>query len=113
MIHCCNRLCAGIMGYGCGFRSFLRELRMEVLHVPTCLESKAQKIKAAIQSKLQVNVTKPAQMRLIIIILISKSTKNMKYASYTIRKCILVCCHDISAVFIMALCRLHVFMCVF
>ncbi len=59
------------MGYGCGFRSFLRELRMEGLHVPTSLESKAQKIKAAIQSRLQVHVTKPDQMRLVIIFLIS------------------------------------------
>lgn len=87
---------------------------MEGLHVQReGLESRAQKMKAAIQSKLQVNVTKPDQKRLIIIFPISKSTKHMKYVSYTIRKCILVCCHDIQAVFIMALCRLHVFLCVF
>lgn len=58
MIQYCNFLCAAIMGYGCGFRSFLREPKMEGLHVPTHLESKAQKMKAAIQSKLQVNLTK-------------------------------------------------------
>lgn len=58
MIKCCKPLCAGIMGYGCGFRSFLRELRMEGLHAPTRLESNALRMKAAIQSKLQVNVTK-------------------------------------------------------
>lgn len=46
------------MGYGCGFRSFLREPRMEGLHAPTRLASKAQRMKAAIQSKLQVNAIK-------------------------------------------------------